>query len=94
MLGCTSIRALAVHTQSSQCNSALLTNQAGKFVHCYFCKTCTSHIYHHQDVMPEKIIVRTLLLEDGDRMPATAEIFADGRLAWVEELKGHLPSVS
>ncbi|KAL6709246.1 hypothetical protein ACN47E_001653 [Coniothyrium glycines] len=60
---------------------------SGKFVHCYFCKICTSHIYHHQDVMPEKIIVRTLLLEGGESMPATAEIFGEGRLAWVQELQ-------
>ena len=37
--------------------------------------------------MPDKIIIRTLLLEGGDRMPATAEIFGEGRLAWVQELK-------
>jgi hypothetical protein len=65
----------------------------GKFVHCYFCKICTSHIYHHQDVMPDKIIIRTLLLEGGDRMPATAEIFGEGRLAWVQELKTTLGNV-
>ncbi|KAI4933087.1 hypothetical protein J4E85_003490 [Alternaria conjuncta] len=59
---------------------------SGKFVRCYFCKVCTSHIYHHQDVMPDKIIVRTLLLEGGEDMPATAEIFGEGRLAWVQEL--------
>ncbi|KAI4642028.1 uncharacterized protein J4E79_011554 [Alternaria viburni] len=38
------------------------------------------------DVMPDKIIVRTLLLEGGEDMPATAEIFGEGRLAWVQEL--------
>jgi hypothetical protein len=37
--------------------------------------------------MPEKVIVRTLLLDGGDRMPATGEIFAEGRLAWVKELR-------
>jgi hypothetical protein len=63
---------------------------SGKFVRCYFCKICTSHIYHHQDVMPEKIIVRTLLLEGGENMPATAEIFGEGRLAWVQELSKQL----
>lgn len=67
---------------------------SGKFVSCYFCKTCTSHIYHHQDVMPENVIVRTLLLDGGERMPATGEIFAEGRLGWVGELKKTLDNES
>jgi hypothetical protein len=40
--------------------------------------------------MPDKIIVRTLLLEGGDKMPATSEIFREGRLGWVQELKKQL----
>jgi hypothetical protein len=67
-------------------------DSAGKNVNCYFCKTCTSHIYHHQDIMPEKVIVRTLLLEGGSNMPATGEIFEEGRLEWVRELKEGLAS--
>ncbi|KAJ9648131.1 hypothetical protein H2201_002330 [Coniosporium apollinis] len=63
---------------------------SGKDVRCYFCGTCTSHIYHHQDVMPDKVIVRTLLLDGGDKMPATGEIFAEGRLGWVKELQESL----
>ncbi|KAJ4290838.1 hypothetical protein N0V90_010033 [Kalmusia sp. IMI 367209] len=63
---------------------------SGKFVHCFYCLTCTSHIYHHQDVMPEKVIVRTLLLEGGSKMPATGEIFAEGKLNWVKELRDNL----
>ncbi|KAG9628939.1 hypothetical protein KCU95_g12690, partial [Aureobasidium melanogenum] len=62
----------------------------GKSVRCFFCGTCTSHIYHHQDVMPDKIIVRTLLLEGGPQMPATGEIFGEGRLGWVRELQNSL----
>ncbi|KAG9666640.1 hypothetical protein KCU99_g6518, partial [Aureobasidium melanogenum] len=62
----------------------------GKSVRCFFCGTCTSHIYHHQDVMPDKIIVRTLLLEGGPQMPATGEIFGEGRLSWVRELQNSL----
>jgi hypothetical protein len=40
--------------------------------------------------MPDKIIVRTLLLEGGNKMPVTAEIFSEGRLAWVQELQNKL----
>ncbi|EME42725.1 hypothetical protein DOTSEDRAFT_94369, partial [Dothistroma septosporum NZE10] len=60
---------------------------SGKDVRCFFCPTCTSHIYHHQDAMPDKVIVRTLLLEGGNHMPATGEIFAEGRLRWVRDLQ-------
>lgn len=60
---------------------------SGKDVRCYFCGSCTSHVYHHQDAMPDKVIVRTLLLEGGNRMPATGEIFAEGRLGWVRDLQ-------
>jgi hypothetical protein len=42
--------------------------------------------------MPEKVIVRTLLLEGGSNMPATGEIFGEGRLEWVRELKDGLAS--
>lgn len=41
--------------------------------------------------MPDKIIVRTLLLEGGEQMPATAEIFGESRLSWVESLREQLP---
>lgn len=60
---------------------------SGKDVRCFYCGNCTSHVYHHQDAMPEKVIVRTLLLDGGSGMPATGEIFAEGRLGWVRDLQ-------
>ena len=42
--------------------------------------------------MPENIIVRTLLLEGAREMPATGEIFPEGKLAWVRDLKKNLPN--
>ena len=60
---------------------------SGKDVHCYFCPRCTSHIYHHQDAMPEKVIVRTLLLDGGNDLAAGGEIFAEGALSWAQDLK-------
>jgi hypothetical protein len=62
----------------------------GKPVQCFYCGNCTSHIYHHQAVMPDKIIIRTLLLSEGPEMPATGEIFGEGRLSWVKELQENL----
>lgn len=63
---------------------------SGKDVHCYFCPRCTSHVYHHQDAMPEKIIVRTLLLDGGNELEAGGEIFAEGALGWARDLKSAL----
>ncbi|KZM23860.1 carbon-sulfur lyase [Ascochyta rabiei] len=60
---------------------------SGKDVHCYFCPRCTSHVYHHQDAMPEKVIVRTLLLDGGNELQAGGEIFAEGALGWAQDLK-------
>ncbi|KAL1633111.1 hypothetical protein SLS58_011220 [Diplodia intermedia] len=66
---------------------------SGKDVRCYFCPTCTSHIYHHQDAMPEKVIVRTLLLEGGNDLEAGGEIFPEGKLKWVQDLKESLDPI-
>ncbi|KAF1999002.1 hypothetical protein P154DRAFT_438081 [Amniculicola lignicola CBS 123094] len=67
---------------------------SGKNVECFFCKTCTSHVYHKQEVMPGRVIVRTLLLEGGGEMPATGEIFGEGRLGWVTELRDQIGNTS
>jgi hypothetical protein len=40
--------------------------------------------------MPDKIIIRTLLLNGGPEMPATGEKFGEGRLSWVKELQENL----
>jgi len=45
-------------------------------------KLYKSH-HHHQDAIPDKYIVRTLLLKCGDKMKARGEIFAEDRLPWV-----------
>ncbi|KAL1620470.1 hypothetical protein SLS56_009649 [Neofusicoccum ribis] len=66
---------------------------SGKDVRCHFCPTCTSHIYHHQDAMPDKVIVRTLLLEGGNDLEAGGEIFPEGKLKWVRDLEESLEPV-
>lgn len=40
--------------------------------------------------MPDKIIVRTLLLDGGNDFPAGGEIFPEGKLAWAEDLRQSL----
>lgn len=66
------------------------TGASGKPVNCFFCSTCTSHIYHAQAAMPGKVIVRTMLLEGAEDWEVGGEIFAEGRLPWVRDLKGAL----
>jgi hypothetical protein len=67
------------------------TGASGKKVNCYFCGTCTSQVYHHQEIMGEQIIVRTILLDGGREMGIGGEIFGEGRLGWVDDLKTNLP---
>ncbi|KAK0112687.1 hypothetical protein ONS95_014426 [Cadophora gregata] len=59
---------------------------SGKEVRCYYCGNCTSHVYHQQEIMGEKIIVRTILLEGGSELSVGGEIFGEGKLGWVREL--------
>lgn len=65
--------------------------EIGKKVHCNHCSYCTSHVYHHQEVMGDQIIVRTILLDGGKELKVGGEIFGEGRLGWVDDLKGSLP---
>ncbi|PVH91904.1 hypothetical protein DM02DRAFT_310312 [Periconia macrospinosa] len=62
---------------------------SGKGVHCYYCKNCTAHVYHHQEILGhDTIILRTGLLKeglDGTLKPA-AEIYGKSRLGWEKEV--------
>lgn len=40
--------------------------------------------------MGDQIIIRTILLDNGARMPPAGEIFAEGKLAWVDALRAEL----
>ncbi|KAH7400030.1 Mss4-like protein [Cadophora sp. MPI-SDFR-AT-0126] len=59
---------------------------SGKSVSCFYCPNCTSHVYHHQEVMGNDIVVRTGLLEDGKSLKPGAEIYGKARLPWVAEV--------
>ncbi|KAF1916456.1 Mss4-like protein [Ampelomyces quisqualis] len=62
---------------------------SGNGVHCYYCKTCTTHVYHKQDVMPDNIVLRTILLHDGGLgagLKPAAEIYGKARLGWEKEV--------
>ncbi|KAF2124546.1 hypothetical protein P153DRAFT_370946 [Dothidotthia symphoricarpi CBS 119687] len=61
---------------------------SGKGVHCYYCKNCTSHVYHAQEALgPDSIVLRTGLLSEGlKNFGAGAEIYCKARLPWEKEV--------
>lgn len=61
-------------------------NPKGKAVNCYYCPNCTTHVYHHQTVMGDKIVVRTILLDNGKSIQPGAEIYGKARLPWEKEV--------
>jgi hypothetical protein len=56
----------------------------GNSVNCYYCPHCTTHIYHHQEVMgPDTIIARTGIPADARKnFPVAAEIYGKDKLNW------------
>lgn len=61
---------------------------SGRDVHCYYCKVCTSHVYHQQEALgPDSIVLRTGLLTEGiQKFQPGAEIFGKDRLSWEKEV--------
>lgn len=58
----------------------------GKPVNCNYCPNCTTHVYHHQTVMGDKIVVRTVLLDGGKDFKPAAEIFGKAKMSWEPEV--------
>jgi len=81
--------ALSITKGESDLGKYTYYGDSGKGVHCYYCKNCTSHVYHHQEVMgPDTIVLRTGLLKeglDGTLKPA-AEIYGKAKLSWEKEV--------
>jgi len=65
-----------------------LTHVTGSSVNCYYCPNCTTHVYHHQEVMgPDTIIARTVLLgEAGQKFQPGAEIYGKAKMPWEKEV--------
>ena len=74
-----------IYRSSSKDTDDLLT---GKPVHCYYCPNCTTHVYHHQTVLGDKIIARTGLLDitGSNGFKPAAEIWGKARYKWVPEV--------
>lgn len=60
----------------------------GKQVHCYYCRNCTTHVYHWQEALGDRVIARTGLLDlDGSKgFKPAAEIYGKLRYGWEKEL--------
>ena len=57
-------------------------------IHQFYCKNCTSHVYHEQEALgPDSIVLRTGLLDEGVKnFKPGAEIFGKDRLSWEKEV--------
>ena len=77
-----------MHPPHSSGTCGLTDDTIGKGVHCYYCPKCTTHIYHHQEVMgPDTIIARTGVLPEGrKKFPVGAEIYGKDKLGWEKEI--------
>ncbi|KAK2781663.1 hypothetical protein FQN53_000454 [Emmonsiellopsis sp. PD_33] len=58
------------------------TGDSGNPVHCFFCPTCTTHVYHHQTVAGPNYVIRTASLEGAKDWPIAAEIFKKDGVKW------------
>ena len=65
-----------------------LISPIGKAVDCFFCKNCTAHVYHHQEILgPDTIVLRTGLLTEGIKtLQPAAEIYGKAKLPWEKEV--------
>ena len=95
LLSCSSIASvppkschLFLNSSSNHSNTQLtiLIPHAGNPVNCYYCPNCTAHIYHHQTVLGDKLVVRTSLLQGTKDFKVAAEIFGKDRLKWQPEI--------
>ncbi|KAK3115381.1 hypothetical protein LTR53_005328 [Teratosphaeriaceae sp. CCFEE 6253] len=74
-------------TKGGEPSNYKYTGDSGNSVNCYYCPKCTTHIYHHQEVMgPDTIVVRTGLLKEGRGFDVGAEIYGKDKMKWEKEI--------
>jgi hypothetical protein len=75
---------LLLPPKTAQAKLTITINQTGNSVNCYYCPKCTTHIYHHQEVMgPDTIIARTGIPADArKKFEVAAEIYGKDKLSW------------
>ncbi|KAL0640614.1 hypothetical protein Q9L58_000280 [Maublancomyces gigas] len=64
------------------------TGESGNPVDCYYCPTCTTHIYHHEKVLGDRYTMHTLLFEDEKlkERPIEMELFGKYRMPYQPEI--------
>ncbi|RPA97245.1 hypothetical protein L873DRAFT_1742456 [Choiromyces venosus 120613-1] len=60
------------------------TGHSGNPVDCYYCGNCTTHAYHHQRALGDRLTMRPLLWEHemAQEGPVEMEVFAKDRCAF------------
>ncbi|KAL7276423.1 hypothetical protein RUND412_000595 [Rhizina undulata] len=66
---------------------------SGKSVNCYFCGNCTTHAYHHQELMGDDIVVRTAPTAEGKNLEVAMEIYGKARYPWQKEVAKTFPTM-
>ncbi|CCX04905.1 Similar to conserved hypothetical protein [Ajellomyces dermatitidis SLH14081]; acc. no. XP_002624832 [Pyronema omphalodes CBS 100304] len=62
---------------------------SGNPVHCYYCKNCTVHAFHHEEVLGDRYTMHTLLLERGEENPEIGmEVFLGEKAKFQPKLPG------
>ncbi|GAB7361830.1 hypothetical protein MBLNU230_g1872t1 [Neophaeotheca triangularis] len=79
---------LSLTNNGSSLKAYTYKGDSGNAVNCYYCPNCTTHVYHHQEVMgPDTIIARTALLPEGrKKLEVGAEIFGKDKMHWEKEI--------
>ncbi|KAK3650969.1 hypothetical protein LTR56_006020 [Elasticomyces elasticus] len=75
-------------TQGGEPSNYQYKGDSGSSVNCFYCPKCTTHIYHHQEVMgPDTIILRTSLIPEGrSDWDVGAEIYGKAKMKWEKEI--------
>ncbi|KAI5296368.1 hypothetical protein KEM52_003357 [Ascosphaera acerosa] len=55
---------------------------SGHPVHCYYCRNCTSHIYHHPESAGDTFMLRTATVDQSRDWPVDAEVQVACKAKW------------
>ncbi|KAF8543432.1 hypothetical protein BDD12DRAFT_212221 [Trichophaea hybrida] len=65
------------------------TGGSGSPVHCFYCKNCTIHAFHHEEVLGKRYTVHTQLLEGAQEHPEIGmEVFLVEKAGFQPQLVG------
>ncbi|KAF8245941.1 hypothetical protein K440DRAFT_632861 [Wilcoxina mikolae CBS 423.85] len=65
------------------------TGGSGSPVHCFYCKNCTVHAFHHEEVLGKRYTMHTQLLEGAQEHPEIGmEVFLAEKAKFQPQLEG------